>query len=151
MIATDSTGILNSIEFYTGGFTQSKSFPKMKIANNGVTIANLIVTGAASQSLVTLTDNTTIVANLAQTNNFTVTLGGNRTLANATNFVAGQSGFLVVRQDGTGSRTLSFGTGWRFPSNTAPTLTTTASAVDLIAFTARDSGNLVAQAILSVT
>ena len=111
----------------------------------------LAVFGMAYQNIVTLTDAATITMNLAQTNNFTVTLGGNRTLANATNFVAGQSGFLVVRQDGTGSRTLSFGTGWRFPSNTAPTLTTTASAVDLIAFTARDSGNLVAQAILSVT
>ena len=125
------------------------------MANANTTVINvqnqLAVFGMAYQNIVTLTDATTITMNLAQTNNFTVTLGGNRTLANATNFVAGQSGFLVVRQDGTGSRTLSFGTGWRFPSNTAPTLTTTASAVDLIAFTARDSGNLVAQAILSVT
>jgi hypothetical protein len=151
VLGTDSTGTNNAIEFYTGGFGQGKTLPKMRIANNGVTIANLIVTGAASQSLVTLTDGATITANLAQTNNFVVTLGGNRTLANATNITAGSSGFVVVRQDGTGSRTLAFGTGWRFPGNTAPTLTTTASAVDLIVFTARDSGNLVAQAILNVT
>jgi hypothetical protein len=111
----------------------------------------LAVFGFAYQNIMTLTDGATITANLAQTNNFTVTLGGNRTLANATNITAGQSGFIVVRQDGTGSRTLSFGTGWRFPSATAPTLTTTASAVDLIVYTARDSGNLVAQAILSIT
>ena len=124
-------------------------------ANQTFTVANvtnqLSVFGSAYQNVVTLIDATTITANLAQTNNFTVTLGGNRTMANATNFNIGQSGFIVVRQDGTGSRTLTFGTGWRFPGNTAPTLTTTASAVDLIVYTARDSGNLVAQAILNVT
>ena len=124
-------------------------------ANQTFTVANvtnqLAVFGSAYQNVVTLIDATTITANLAQTNNFVVTLGGNRTMANATNIIAGQSGFVVVRQDGTGSRTLTFGTGWRFPGNTAPTLTTTASAVDLIVFTARDSANLVAQAILNVT
>ena len=124
-------------------------------ANQTFTVANvtnqLAVFGSAYQNVVTLIDATTITANLAQTNNFVVTLGGNRTMANATNIIAGQSGFVVVRQDGTGSRTLTFGTGWRFPGNTAPTLTTTASAVDLIVYTARDSGNLVAQAILNVT
>ena len=162
VFATDSTGTNNAIEFYTGGFAQGKTSPRMRVTNTGVTIANstttvanvtnqLAVFGMAYQNIATLVDATTITANLAQTNNFVVTLGGNRTLANATNITAGQSGFIVVRQDGTGSRTLSFGTGWRFPSATAPTLTTTASAVDLIVYTARDSGNLVAQAILSIT
>ena len=124
-------------------------------ANQTFTVANvtnqLAVFGMAYQNIMTLTDASTITANLAQTNNFVVTLGGSRTMANATNITAGQSGFIVVRQDGTGSRTLSFGTGWRFPSATAPTLSTSASAVDLIVYTARDSGNLVAQAILSIT
>jgi hypothetical protein len=89
--------------------------------------------------------------NLAQTNNFSVTLGGNRTLANVANSTPGQSGFIVVRQDGTGSRTLSYGTGWRFPTNSAPTLTTTANAVDLIVYTATTTSNVIAQALLSVT
>jgi hypothetical protein len=131
---------------FTGTVTMANSQPvNINVSNQ------LAVFGFAYQNIVTLVDATTITANLAQTNNFVVTLGGNRTLANATNITAGQSGFIVVRQDGTGSRTLSFGTGWRFPSATAPTLTTTASAVDLIVYTARDSGNLVAQAILSIT
>jgi hypothetical protein len=41
-------------------------------------------------------------------NNFSVTLGGNRTLANPSNQTAGQSGTIVMTQDGTGSRTLAF-------------------------------------------
>jgi len=158
-------GVANSAALYANsGFaaantkaaTASPTFTgTVVMANANTTVINvqnqLAVFGMAYQNIVTLTDGATITANLAQTNNFTVTLGGNRTLANATNITAGQSGFIVVRQDGTGSRTLSFGTGWRFPSATAPTLSTTASAVDLIVYTARDSGNLVTQAILSVT
>lgn len=126
-------------------FTANQTFVVANVTNQ------LQVYGATWQNMITLTDASTLTLNLAQTQNFTVTLGGNRTVANATNIQTGQSGMLVVRQDGTGSRTLTFGTGWRFPGNTAPTLTTTASAVDVIVFTARDSGNLVAQAILNVT
>jgi len=141
------TGAISSNHFSSG--------VTLNLANANTTVVNvqnqLAVFGMAYQNIVTLTDATTITMNLAQTNNFTVTLGGNRALANATNFVSGQSGFLVIRQDGTGSRTLSFGTGWRFPSNSAPTLTTTASAVDLLVYSSRDSGNLVAQLITNVT
>ena len=140
----------------TKATTSSPTFTgTVVMANANTTVINvqnqLAVFGFAYQNIVTLTDAATITPNLAQTNNFTVTLGGNRTMANATNITAGQSGFIVVRQDGTGSRTLSFGLGWRFPSNTAPTLTTTASAVDLLVYVARDSGNLVTQLVSSTT
>lgn len=125
------------------------------MANANTTVINvqneLAVFGRAFQNIITVTDTSTITLNLAQTNNFSVTLGGNRVLSNVTNSTPGQSGFLVVRQDDTGSRTLSFGTGWRFPSNSAPTLTTTANAVDLIVFTATTTSNVIAQALLSVT
>jgi len=124
-------------------------------ANQTFTVANvtnqLISSGAAYQNIVRLTDDATITPNLAQTNNFVVTLGGNRTMANATNITAGQSGVIFVQQDETGSRTLAFGTGWRFPGNTAPTLTTTANAVDMIVYTAWTSSNLAAQAVLNVS
>tara|TARA_R110000824_G_scaffold69136_7_gene178094 strand:+ start:4785 stop:5417 length:633 start_codon:yes stop_codon:yes gene_type:complete len=52
------------------------------------------------------------------------------TLANPTNLTAGQSGSIFITQDGTGSRTLGYGTQWHFAGGTTPTLTTTASAVD---------------------
>jgi hypothetical protein len=54
-----------------------------------------------------LTDGATITPDLADSNNFSVTLGGNRTLANPSNIVAGQSGSIFITQDGTGSRTSS--------------------------------------------
>ena len=61
-------------------------------------------------------------------------LAGNRTLGAPTNVVAGQSGVIRVVQDATGSRTLAYNSVFKFPGGTAPTLTTTANAVDLLAY-----------------
>jgi hypothetical protein len=91
-------------------------------------------TGAQIGSITTLTDGATITPDFAVNNSFTVTLGGNRTLANPTNLVAGQSGVIIINQDGTGSRTLAYGTYYDFGGGTAPTLTTTANAQDMIAY-----------------
>lgn len=91
-------------------------------------------TGAQIGNITTLTDGATITPDFAVNNSFTVTLGGNRTLANPTNLTAGQSGVIVINQDGTGSRTLSYGSYYKFTGGTAPTLTTTASAQDVIAY-----------------
>ena len=91
-------------------------------------------TGAQIGSISTLTDGSTITPNFALNNSFTVTLGGNRTLANPTNLVAGQSGVIIINQDGTGGRTLAYGSNYDFGGGTAPTLTTTANAQDMIAY-----------------
>lgn len=91
-------------------------------------------TGAQIGSITALTDGATITPDFSANNSFSVTLGGNRTLANPTNIVAGQSGVFIITQDGTGSRTLAYGSYYKFPGGTAPTLTTTASAVDMIAY-----------------
>lgn len=97
-----------------------------------------------------LTDGATITPDFALSNNFSVTLGGNRTLANPTNLVAGQSGVIFISQDGTGSRTLAYGTAWDFAGGTAPTLTTAASSVDVLVYTVRSTGSIAAQLIADV-
>jgi len=86
---------------------------------------------------VTLTDAASIALDLATGNNFTVTLAGNRTLENPTNAVAGQTGQMYVIQDGTGSRTLAFGSNYKFPNGTAITISTSTSSVDLLVFNVR--------------
>jgi hypothetical protein len=53
---------------------------------------------------VTLTDATTITPNASTANEFAVTLGGNRTIANPTNLRAGSWLFFRIKQDATGSR-----------------------------------------------
>jgi hypothetical protein len=98
------------------------------------TAATNTFSGAQIGSVTTLTDGATITPNFALNNSFTVTLAGNRTLANPTNLVAGQSGVIIINQDATGSRTLAYGTNFDFGGGTAPTLTTTANAQDMIAY-----------------
>ena len=110
----------------------------------------LYVAGNSASEVVTLTDGATITPDFSTGNNFTVTLGGNRTLANPINTTVGQSGVLYIVQDGTGSRTLGVGTHWHFPAGTAPTLTTTANAVDVFAFSVRSSTSVVTNTILDV-
>lgn len=94
-----------------------------------------------------LTDGTTVTPDFAAANNFSLTIGGNRTLANPSNLTAGQSGVITITQDGTGSRTLSYGSYWKFPAGTAPTLTTTASAVDVLAYYVESSTRITARLV----
>jgi hypothetical protein len=99
-------------------------------------------TAAQRGAISALTDGATITPDFAVANNFSVTLGGNRTMANPSNLVAGQSGSIFITQDGTGSRTLAWGSYWDFAAGTAPTLTTTAGAVDRVDYVVRTTGSI---------
>ena len=66
--------------------------------------------------------------------NFVLTATGNITLANPSTETVGQTGFIAIIQDGTGSRTLSLGTDYESPAGGGITLTTTASATDIIPY-----------------
>jgi len=93
----------------------------------------------AGAAFVTLTDAATIAVDMGTFINATVTLGGNRTLGNPTNTKEGQSGVIEIVQDGTGSRTLAYGTSWEFAGGSAPTLSTAAGASDTLYYTVRSS------------
>jgi len=82
----------------------------------------------------TLTDASTIAWDTQAAPVAKVTLTDNRTLGAGTNAVAGQFVSLLVIQDGTGSRTLSFNAVYEFTADTAPVLTTTAAKGDLFVF-----------------
>ena len=113
-------------------------------ATGTVALLSLAQTFTAAQrgSITALTDGATITPDFAVANNFSVTLGGNRTLANPSNLTAGQSGSIFVSQDGTGSRTLAYGSQWDFAGGTAPTLSTAASAVDRIDYVVRTTSSI---------
>ena len=91
----------------------------------------------------------THILDLDRNANFKLTLSGNITIANPANLTAGTTGSIFVVQDGTGSRTASFGTSWDFIGGTAPTLTTAASSVDRIDYIVLDSNNIHAVATLA--
>lgn len=61
-----------------------------------------------------LTDGANIATDCSEGSVFTVTLGGNRTLDNPTNKVIGKTYTWIITQDGTGGRTLAFGTDFVF-------------------------------------
>ena len=89
-----------------------------------------------------LTDGATITPDFLTNSTFTVTLGGNRTMANPTNLIPGQTGSIFIVQDGTGSRTLAWGSYWNFINGTAPTLSTNASSVDRVDYVVRTAGSI---------
>jgi len=97
---------------------------------SGMVSVSVMTALHATSPIVTLTDGTSIAVNFNAGQNFMVSLGGNRTLESGSNVLPGQTGSIFLVQDGTGSRTLSYGANWKFPAATAPTLTTTASAID---------------------
>ena len=93
----------------------------------------------AIATVTSLTDAVNVSVGFANSQNFSLTLADNRTLSNPTNCVTGQVGSIFIIQDGTGSRTLSYGTNWEFPAATAPTLSTSAAAVDRLDYIVRTS------------
>lgn len=81
----------------------------------------------------TLTSGTIVNTNALLGDFFILPLATNTTLANPTNLQAGQSWRVEVDQDTVGARTMAFGTLYKFSGSS--TLTTTASAIDLLTFT----------------
>jgi len=112
--------------------------------------ANNTFTKAQRGSITVLTDGATITPDFSLNNHYEVTLGGNRTLANPTNVVAGQSGVIRVVQDGTGSRTLAYGSNFKFSNGAAPVLTTTINAVDLLVYFVESSSRIAARLVSDV-
>ena len=111
-------------------------------AGASTSVANTWTAGQRAE-ITTLTDGATITPNLADSNNYVITLAGNRTIANPTNIVAGQSGSIFILQDGTGSRGIAtWGSYWDFQGGTPPTLSSGANAVDRIDYVVRSSTSI---------
>ena len=106
-------------------------------------------TAAQRSTITTLTSGATVTPDFAASNNYTLTLGQNLTIANPTNLSAGQSGSIFLVQDGTGSRTASWGSYWDFAAGTAPVLTTSAAGVDRVDYIVRSGTSIHAVATLA--
>ena len=113
------------------------------------TTGNIIAVGATKGNITALTSSASITIDMADSNNFSVTLAHNAAFNNPSNISAGQCGSIFITQDGTGSRTASWGSHWDFIGGTAPTLTTTAAAIDRIDYVSVDSTNIQAISTLN--
>ena len=113
---------------YIGQEPNTKALSASDIADDLITSAKL------NYSESTLTDQATVTWDASTQDVCKLTLGGNRTMAAPTNNTTGQFISILVIQDGTGSRTLTWNAVFEFASDTAPTLTTTASLGDVFVF-----------------
>ena len=140
------SGGTGATSFTSGSLLKGSGTSAVTVATAGTDYPGLATaqtfTKGQRGAIVTLTDGATVTPDMADGNNFSLTLGGNRTLANPTNLTAGQSGSIFLVQDGTGSRTLAYGSYYDFAGGTAPTLTTTASAVDRIDYIVRSTTSI---------
>ena len=66
--------------------------------------------------------------------NFIINMNANLTLGQPVTGQVGQTGFIVFKQDATGSRTLTLNSAFKNPAGTAPTLTTTANGIDVVGY-----------------
>ena len=113
---------------YIGQSPSAKALTASDIADDLITSAKLNYTES------TLTDGSTVSWDASTQDVCKLTLGGNRTMAAPTNNTTGQFISILVIQDGTGSRTLTWNAVFEFASDTAPTLTTTANLGDIFVF-----------------
>lgn len=96
---------------------------------------------------VTITYGSTITPDLTTFINGQITATGNFTLANpSAGMKPGYSGYILIKQDGTGSRLLSaVGSWWKFNNNGARTLSTGANAEDKLSYSVHSSTRIYAE------
>lgn len=103
----------------------------LEVRRNAVAAVWARYTAAVRAQIVTLADAAVITPDFVVGNVFSVTLSGNRALANPVNVPSDhQGGSILIQQDASGNRTLSFGSAWKFAGGNVPALSTAANAVD---------------------
>ena len=146
-------GTVSDAEFtYINSLSSNAQTQLTSLSTSKAALATAQTFTAGQRGEVTaLTSATTVTIDLADSNNYSCTMAHNITFANPTNAVAGQSGSIFLTQDGTGGRTGSWGTNFDWAAGTAPTLTTTAAAVDRIDYVVRSATSIQAVATLNLS
>ena len=120
------------------------------INTTSVSGTKLYLQGSAAGNIVNIGSTTsTTTLDFSQGNNFSLTLGASVVIANPTGVTTGQSGVILIQEDGTGGYTCAWGTSWDFASSTAPTLTTTANALNALPYFARSATSIVVGSVIA--
>jgi hypothetical protein len=117
----------------SGSFSVSGTITALTGAISFVTGAH-VKSNVFSSGLFTLTDGPTISWDLFSGSVAQVTLAGLRSLNAPINQSPGAAYTLIVKQDGTGNRTLAFDSTYKFPGSTDPVITTASNAIDIVSF-----------------
>jgi len=103
--------------------------------------------GGSNTTPSALTPGATVTPDLSVSSNFTLTLDQSTTLQTPTNLTAGVSGAIVITQDATGGHTMAFSSAYKFEDGNAPSLTTTANAVDVLAYYVESATRITAKLV----
>lgn len=117
----------------TTGNTRVLTAPDADATIAGLSVAQEF-TATQNFNATTLTDAASISWDASANQVTSVTLAGDRTFNAPTNMVDGGVYVLTIVQDATGTRVPSFNAVFKFAGGTAPTLTTTAAARDILVF-----------------
>lgn len=128
----DITGVTVTAPITGGGTSGS--------VNIGIDLERLTLTNPA-ETHQTLTDGATVNWDMDLGGSAQLTLGGNRTFAAPTNFRQGSTYMLAVIQSA-GGNSITWNAVFKWPGGTAPTLSSGAGDVDIIAFYSYDGVNL---------
>ena len=150
--STSSTISSNKTFSKTVTFTSTTTHSGTAVFNAQISAtSSATFSGAVGTPIVSLSAATSVALDLSSGNDFGITLGNATTLVNPTNAKIGQTGTIAVKQDGTGSRTLSYGDAYNFASGTAPTLSTAAAATDILIYKVREVSSVDVASILNVS
>lgn len=149
IVANSSGGILFGANSTTNTLFISSN-GNIGIGGNTTPVLDFYVNGSGAGAIGSLSDSANIAIDLTTFNNFSVTLDGNRNFDNPATMVLGQSGVIFVSQNSTGGQVPTFSSYWKFSGNTAPSLSTSANAVDAIVYTVRTSTTIAASVILNI-
>ena len=152
--AFNLTGTASTASFATTSFDLSGT-PAILVSSVGINTTTvsgtkLYLNGNAASNIVGLGSTTaTTTLDFSQGNNFSLTLGATITIANPTGVTTGQSGVIFIQENETGAYTVGWGTSWDFASATAPTLITTANALNALPYFARSTTSIVVGSVIS--
>ena len=127
--------------------TEADGAERLRVLAAGVKLTGSTETNIQTQAA---TAGGTTTLDMNTSDNWIITMGGNTTMGGTSNIKLGQPGSLWIVQDGTGSRTAAWNSAWKWAGGTAPTLTTTASAIDRIDYIAKSGAEINAVASLDV-
>jgi hypothetical protein len=133
-LASGNAALTNSSRAQASGNAALVDLSNKYDKTGGVLSGTVIVNKQSFGTINTITSSGVLLVDFSTGNNFQVTLASNATFAGPVNASGGQCGAITIRQDNTGSRTLAYSGGWAFQGGTAPTLTTAASGIDVLAY-----------------
>jgi len=138
------SAVMQAVDAAGLAFKTDEGTTRLTVADSGAVdvVGTLTAARGVGDTNTDTTNTGSVTLDFSTHQNHVLTLTGNVTLANPTTESVGQSGFIVFIQDGTGGRTVSLGTDYETAGGAGLTLSTAASATDIVPYVVAASGRI---------